>query len=277
MIRDAHSFRQYGDSFYKERSLEERNIAAENKKNQSWFLPGFCEPCYKETRFLVDWAYSDGVIPNYRERLVCVSCGLNNRQRFMANYIKQICHDNQSVTDIYLYEQVTNFYKYLKTELTNINIIGSEYLGFNIKGGEIINNIRHEDALNLSFNESSFDMIVSNDVYEHVPDIEKALRESHRVLKKRGKLLFTIPFYPSKNETTQRAAIKNGEISHILPAQYHGNPLSSAGSLVFYNFGWDILAQCKIAGFRDAFMIAYYDMSLGYIGGGGQFIFCAEK
>lgn len=63
----------------------------------------------------------------------------------------------------------------------------------------------------------------------------------------------SIPFTQSK-KTVQRAIMKNGVIKHLLPEQYHGDPLSGKkGSLVFYGFGWDFFDICKESGFTDAY------------------------
>lgn len=255
-------------------------MAAEDEERKGWKLIGYCDPCDNESKFIVDWNYSNGIVPNYRERLVCEHCGLNNRQRFMAGYLKNLLKESGSrIKHLYLYEQVTSFYKSIKEKenLWPINIIGSEYLGVRFPSGKIINGIRHEDALNLSFNDNSFDLIISNDVYEHVPDINQALREVFRITRKGGRLFFTVPFYVNKQYSEKRAALKRDKVVHFLPEQYHGNPVDENGSLVFYDFGWDILDIIKQIGFKDARMVAYYSFFYGYLGDGLQFIFEAEK
>ncbi|MBZ9578206.1 class I SAM-dependent methyltransferase [Patescibacteria group bacterium] len=50
-----------------------------------------------------------------------------------------------------------------------------------------------EDALHLSFDDKTFDGVISRDVIEHVMDDELFIAESLRVLKKGGVLFFTTP------------------------------------------------------------------------------------
>jgi len=48
-------------------------------------------------------------------------------------------------------------------------------------------------ATDMPFPNRSFKTVVSNCVLEHIPDIDKALSEIHRVLKPKGRLLITVP------------------------------------------------------------------------------------
>ena len=176
-----------------------------------------------------------------------------------------------------MYEQITTFFNLAKG-IKNINLVGSEFLGYDKKPGQVIDEIRNEDAMNLSFENNSFDVIVSNDVYEHVPNINNALSEAYRVLKKSGTLLISIPFSSKNVKTVRRAEIKSGEIKHLLSPSHDSNPIAQKeGSLVFYDYGWDFLDFLKTAGFDDAYTLGYYDLFYGHLGNGLQFIFSAKK
>ncbi len=49
------------------------------------------------------------------------------------------------------------------------------------------------DATKMPFKNGSFNTVISNCVMEHIPDIEKAISEVHRVLKPGGRLIITVP------------------------------------------------------------------------------------
>lgn len=49
------------------------------------------------------------------------------------------------------------------------------------------------NVYNLPFNDKSFSTVFSNSVVEHIPDLERALSEMSRVLKKKGKFIITVP------------------------------------------------------------------------------------
>lgn len=53
------------------------------------------------------------------------------------------------------------------------------------------------DACQLPFEDGFFDIAVSFDVFEHIEDHTKAVSEVHRVLKKGGKLIYSVPAGPN--------------------------------------------------------------------------------
>lgn len=279
IFREKREFESFQESLIVlQQNQTEALYAKENKINNYWFYIGFCEVCNAPSKFLMDWNYSNWVIPNFRERLVCEKCKLNNRQRFMMSFVDHKISNEDKKLVVYCYEQVTYFYKVLKEKFDTCTIIGSEYLGYDIDSGVNINGIQHEDALNLSFKDNSIDIIISNDVYEHVPNIKKSLKEAYRVLNNDGKVFITIPFHQNNINTVERAYLQSdGKIKNVLPEIYHGNPISEKGSLVFYDYGWDFLDVCKEVGFRDAYVLSYYSELYAYLGAGNQTIFVLEK
>lgn len=237
--------------------------------------PGKCQICKKKINLLLDNQYSGSPLKvNFRERLVCPICRLNNRQRVMA---RLVLDEVPAGSKVYLTEQVTPMYQCLKKYYDDF--VGSEYLGFNVAGGTVNKKgIRHEDLMKLSFGDEELDCIVSNDVLEHVADIDKALKEIYRVLKKEGVLYATLPLYFEQKYTVRRAEMTDiGQIKYLLEPVYHGNPMSDEGSLVFFDYGLDFISFVKKAGFSDAYFIPFYSIPYGNIGVNSLFIFIARK
>lgn len=274
IMRSREAYHAYKAAVAPARLRAEARLAAAGRGRDAWHLAGWCTACRLPTRFKLDWQYSDGETPNFRERLICPFCGLNNRQRFMAAYLARtgMLHGGR----IYCYEAVTAFYRHLAGRARR-PVTGSEYLGHTHAPGAVVGGLRHEDALALSFADGHMDVIVANDVYEHVPDIDRALAEAARVLGERGRLVFTVPFFDDRDVTVQRATLDGEALTHHAPPAYHGNPVSPDGSLVFYDFGWSLLARCRAAGFKDAYALAYYSRLCGHLGGGLQLLFVAER
>lgn len=257
-----------------DRRAIEQHLCEALKGREHWALDGFCNVCARAVAFQGDWLYSNGQTANFRERLVCPFCKLNNRQRFMAHLLMVATRLEPPVAPTYLHEQVTPFYFWAQQALPGA-VIGSEYLGPELTSGTEVQGVRHEDAGALSFDEASLGAMVSNDVFEHVPDIDRCLAECVRVLRPGGRLYFSVPIH-DRAETVQRAALRDGEIVELLPSQYHGNPIDPKGSLVFYEHGWDILDRCRTAGFADAYALGYWSLLYGHLGYGLQLMFVAE-
>jgi hypothetical protein len=85
----------------------------------------------------------------------------------------------------------------------------------------------------------------------------------------------TFPMDPHLDANRRRAEVVGGAVRELLPAIYHGNPLSPDGSLVFTDFGWEVLAQMRDAGLRDPTLNVYWSYAQGYLG--IQFYFDATR
>lgn len=94
-FRTLEEFKTYTESIDNRRLLVEKIISIDNKDKEKWSMIGYCECCQRESRFLLDWNCSDGKNVNFRERLVCEHCGLNNRQRFTAKYLINLMNNKK--------------------------------------------------------------------------------------------------------------------------------------------------------------------------------------
>jgi len=237
------------------------NKMYQRKLGKRIVYPGYCSVCENEERLTVDYIWSDGTKPLWRETVFCPVCKLNSRMRFL---VERVCNSVGDEDSVYICEQVTPTYKALQSKIKNL--IGSEYLKDNYISGEVYDGITHQDVQNLSFPDEEFSCIASADVYEHVADYKKAFAEAYRCLKMGGKLIFSIPIFKEKQNSVTRTVIEDGIIKKVLPAVYHGNPLSPEGSLVFTDFGWDVLTSLRDVGFKDAYALVYFSTSKGYFG-----------
>lgn len=263
-------------------SYDEYNIHANNEpkvsiehnlilgKPPKFTVPGYCYVCKTSVKFLVDFKYcyllNNVMMPNWRERLVCPHCQLINRHRATIHLFEQEFLPKLDAR-IYITEQVTPLYSLLKKKYPNI--IGSEYMGDTLPNGACNSNgIRNEDFTNLSFEKDELDHILSFDVLEHIPKYRNALLECLRCLKPGGSLLFSVPFHKNSEKNIIRARInEDGKIEHILPPEYHGDPMSSEGILCYNNFGWELLDDLRDIGFIDVQALFYWSKELGYLGG----------
>ena len=90
-------------------------------------------------------------------------------------------------------------------------------------------------------------------------------------------MVFTVPFSHGSADHIVRARMgADGAVEHLLPPEYHGNPLTTAGCLCFYHFGWKMLDELRRIGFVEAKAHFYWSQELGYLGG-DQLLFLATK
>jgi SAM-dependent methyltransferase len=115
--------------------------------------------------------------------------------------------------------------------------------------GDDVDGVRHEDLLRLSFDDGSFDLVTSSHVMEHVANPRQAFTELHRVLRPGGRLVFSIPVpWPPPSVSVTRALLQGSEVEHVLAPVYHESP-GGEPSLVFTDFGTDLLDLLDEVGF----------------------------
>jgi GT2 family glycosyltransferase/2-polyprenyl-3-methyl-5-hydroxy-6-metoxy-1,4-benzoquinol methylase/glycosyltransferase involved in cell wall biosynthesis/Flp pilus assembly protein TadD len=278
-VDSLESYRQYLSANEIQASGQKDYSSVRMKKGEAVQIDGYCWICKRPTLFRVDALYpafedAGGASPNWRERLVCAGCGNNSRIRAFVHLAESVFHIPFDAS-IYLTEQTTSLFRYFKN--TYINSVGSEFLGASVPpGGTDARGIRNEDLTQLTFKNEQFDFVFSLEVLEHIPDYRSALREVLRVLKPKGTFIFTAPFLSGSDRTVIRATVQHGVVNHILPPEYHGDPLSDAGCLCYQQFGWDIISVIKELGFGDAAVFIVESEDYGYFGS-PHLVFVAQK
>ena len=222
----------------------------------------FCTVCNSKENF----SYNTSSL---RETLLCNRCKLNTRMRLIFTLLKQELEERHKKSlVIYCMEAVTPFAQLLKTYIEHypkerFDLYLSEYLGPEFLPGYVIGEgIMHQDVCNLSFSDNSIDIIISQDVMEHVYDYKKGFREIYRVLKPQGICLMTIPFHCDKEKTKERVQIANGKLKYLEEPEYHSSPQGK--SLVFTDFGWDLLDFLRDIGF-DVSLEYYLEPRFGFV------------
>jgi SAM-dependent methyltransferase len=117
--------------------------------------------------------------------------------------------------------------------------------------GAIVSGTASEDLTRLTYPDSSFDLVLTSESLEHVPDLNAALREIRRVLAPGGVHLFTIPVLPGVARTFARSVLlPDGTVEHrAVPIRHPGGDV---GYPVFTEFGDDVPDLLRAAGFRAA-------------------------
>ena len=155
--------------------------------------------------------------------------------------------------------------------------LGSEYADDPVRRANMFP-IPFQDLMGLTFEDETFDLVITNDVLEHVPDLDQALREMARVLKPGGYHIGTHPFMYEREVGDLRAQFVDGKLVNYMEPEYHVNPFEDGGALVFETPGWDILRRAHAAGFSDAAMRLVWSTRHGYIANQlGIFVLSLQK
>jgi SAM-dependent methyltransferase len=205
------------------------------------------------------------LMPNWRERLACEHCQLNNRMRAALHYLLAF---GQPLPwePLYITEQSTPLFTALRTLVPGA--MGSEFLGPSTPTGTIdARGLRNESLTRLTFEDARFRFLLTFDVLEHVPDTAAALGECARVLQPGGWLILTAPFDVHRESTLRRASLHpDGGVVHHVEPEYHGDPLNPEGILSYFTFGWDLLEGLASHGFERPRAFVYWSEELGYLG-----------
>lgn len=192
---------------------------------------GYCPVCEKRTTFSArfDW---------YRDHLLCETCGSIPRERAAALVL--IRHRPQW-RELAIHEsspEPRGVSLKLRNECRNYT--ASNYFPKRPLG-ELIDRSRNENLEAQTFASESFDLVVALDVLEHVNRPDDAVSEIARTLKVGGMLIFSAPTYKEKVVSERRAQYRpDHSIDYLAEAEHHGNPVSAEGSLVTFQYGYDL-------------------------------------
>ena len=111
--------------------------------------------------------------------------------------------------------------------------------------------VRCEDVQALTWPDASFDLVTHSEVFEHVPDARRGFSDLRRVLRRGGKMVFTVPLFDAA-QTVKRAELGPNGVVHLLPPAYHVDPFKgNEPVLVFRDYGRDIKDRLEQAGFGE--------------------------
>jgi SAM-dependent methyltransferase len=202
------------------------------------------------------WSYAWGFDPaNERETGWCRRCHATNRHRQLARIAAVAASElggdrfaslaavgKRSALRIFNTEASGPVHEMLSSAR---GYVASEYLGADVGGGEVRAHVRHEDLQALSFPDGSFDLVLSSDVFEHVPDPYRAHAEVARVLVEGGRHVFTVPFQLTEYRDEVRAEPgADGSPRLLAEPIYHVDPIRlDEGALVYTVFSIEMLTR----------------------------------
>lgn len=189
---------------------------------------GYCPVCQKKTIFIVKGAW-------LRDNYLCTACGSIPRVRHIVHVLQKYFSEYRELTIHESSPSGPSFEKFRRECREYI----PTYFWPDVTPGSLRNGYRCENLEALTFPDASFDLVITQDVMEHVLNPDKAFSEIARTLKPGGAHVFTVPWYAPK-PTYIRAAETGEGIEYYAKKDYHGNPIDEGGALVVTEWGTDL-------------------------------------
>lgn len=200
--------------------------------SHGYFHPGFCPVCEKPTLFFRPFPYT----PEMREYYRCLWCRCTPRYRAFNRVLQDRFPNWRSMA---IHESSPGGAMSAKLARFCRSYSASDYRP-DQQPGTVCGRTRNEDLHHMTFPDASFDLVVTMDVFEHLPFPEQAFREIARTLKPGGAHLFTVPCDFTADTVVRASLSPDGGLTHHCPPVYHGNPIDEKGSLVFRDWGRDL-------------------------------------
>jgi SAM-dependent methyltransferase len=178
----------------------------------------------------------------------CVRCRSSAIHMSILQVLPRVCPD---LSELSVYEMSSRgpLFEFLGLQAGKLTF--SEFYD-DVDPGTFKEGVQCQDVQQLTFDDASFDLCTSTEVFEHVPDDRRGFAEIRRVLRPGGRFVFTVPLTTDAS-TVERAVLVDGELRHLLEPEYHGDVIRGQGKvLCFRNYGLDILDRLRGSGFGAA-------------------------
>ncbi|MEA5598887.1 class I SAM-dependent methyltransferase [Rivularia sp. UHCC 0363] len=244
-------------------------------QNFGYHQIGQCNICGKSTIFIcID-------VNTVRNNMYCPVCKSSSRKRHVAKLLIDKVNPKSSLAEVSSNKQLNNlsiynadvndaFYQVLRNLKS---YYCSSYIPDVEPGTEIKEKVFCQDIENLTFADENFDIVITEDVFEHIRNYKQAFQQVYRVLKKGGYHIFTVPCFFDK-PTLVRVDTSGKEDIHLLPPEYHGDKIRGK-ILAYRTFGIDIFEILEKIGFETTVdFSSYVDKRYGIL---DSYAFCSRK
>jgi SAM-dependent methyltransferase len=207
-----------------------------------------------------EWGWFERDHPSIREGFRCPSCQASLRYRYQAaTIIADYSRDGSGALDELVREP-----EFGQLRVYEPGIIGpfrpilgrlpgyfTSYYWPDVEPGGIRDGVQSETLEALTLASESVDLVITSDIFEHVRHPFRGFAEVFRILAPGGRHVFTVPLaWPLRQETVARVDVSGPEDRLLAPAAYHSSPTDPKGSLVYNEFGLDLLDRLAEIGFE---------------------------
>jgi SAM-dependent methyltransferase len=228
---------------------------------------GHCCICDKDVRFEAAYSW-------LRDHLICPHCKSIPRERSVMVAIADVAPNWREMA---IHESSPSFRG--PSEL--LRRVAARYVPTyffpGVTTGSVHDGFRCENLEVQTFDDASFDLVITQDVMEHIFEPDRAHREIFRTLKPGGYHILTTPIYADLAASERRASfLPDGTINHFSEPEFHGNPIGDDGSLVTFHYGRDIVDEIAALGF-DVELRRYHDRTRGLVGMSNDVLICRKS
>lgn len=172
---------------------------------------GPCTVCGAQARFVRNsWVLprdlARGAPPGFadRESQFCDRCGCSRRVRLLAACLLEHYGDAATGSIARLVERES----FRALDVAELNAAGRMHPFLAALPRLTYAEYPEQDLQALSYADASFDLLLTSETLEHVPDYRRALAETRRVLRPGGRHVFTVPVDPRLEQTRSRAGLE---------------------------------------------------------------------
>lgn len=222
-----------------------------------WHIIGRCPICGKLSLFICLDRFDSA-----KNHLSCLFCRSVARNRLMARVLLEEAKSSSRSIAGFAGSNTLSIYHTATTDVFNRLLQKNEYFTCSdyfpdVRTGTVIGERQYCQNLEaLTFADNSFDIVITEDVFEHIRDDSKAFAEVYRVLKPGGVHLFTVPFLFDR-PTLQRIDTSGMEDRMLTPPEYHGDPIRGQ-ILAYRTYGIDLFARLERIGFTTQLIMSQY-------------------
>jgi SAM-dependent methyltransferase len=240
--------------------------------------PGRCPLCGKDTEFVAVHSkpLTEHWYPNwFRDSLKCISCNSVPRQRAIFAVVELLYPEWRSALVHESSAGPGGASERFRAECPGY--IASQYdetLGFGNMHPS--GRYRSEDLEAQTFRNESFDLVITQDVFEHLFAPDRAIAEIARTLRPGGSHILTVPIVNRSKPSVRRARRDGTGVTNLLEPKYHGNPMSRNPILVTIDWGYDIIDYLATHSGLSVSMFYIDDISRGIRAAFNEVLVCRK-
>jgi SAM-dependent methyltransferase len=211
----------------------------------------------------------------------CAVCRSTSRNRHVVKTLLDLYapsaqflyNAKPDLSAVSIYSAVSKDHLHLSLGPENPNFVCSEYFP-DIDAGHEKDGVVCQNLERLTFSNEQFDVVITEDVFEHIRLPEKAFAEIHRVLKRDGRHIFTVPFMFDR-KTIRRVSTDSERDVYILPPAYHVDTLRNE-ILVYTDFGYDLFDTLSFLGYETSVSLFQHQDAMTF-GIADSYVFVSRK